>query len=896
MLSLPTGEGVVEGRLRCDRSRSPSPGTLVSACRAASALSFVLVVLAIPLQAQFAARERPGSHQSQAGSGGGLLTGTAVEEIPLPATRTLDREDIERLPSTLHLWTVVGHTEVSVTAERFDVGGMHSDEAMRFGSRGGSWSQNRVLWNGFNVSSSDGGGALLVPDLSTIASLTRVSDSSKIFPPGAVLSLEPQRGESNIHGQAHIFFQSGTLQNVNVTPRLREFGITESDERYRYFAQSNVQLGGPLVSNWTYYGALSRLQIEKWIRNLALPIRSTLTSETVRLSGDISPRDRLDLIWLGQQQRLPREGASPQVAVEATRDTSRPFQSVQASWTHTISPRSSVDTRAAFSTGRTDAAFQAGLDQPGRENLFPGFVDIPLVPSAEAGRGIVALLNLIRTGAPPWALARADRRLQVKAQVHTLRGGPGTSTHRLYLRAELEWLRTRERAHAFGNLNLRFFRGAPDSVQLFSESDVHNHSTQTSAHAADHISLGPLTFSLAGQASWVSGRNRERGGFDSNSLRWGNFGGHAGVGFRIGQGYPLVLRAAVAHSPQESMGRALEAVHPNGLSVSTHFWNDSNLDGSFEPDELGQLTKREGSPFTRIDPGLKRPSSREVHLGAAQTLPGGIVLDLHAFRRVEHALMALINAGVPSSAYDAVEVFDPGNDGASQTGDEAWGPAYNQDAGTLGQDAYLLTNPSGTGAFSEGYEARVSRVGERLQWELAFTRYRSVARTAPGNGSLENDWGRLAVINDPNQSIRAYGSTFFDRGLGARFWGAWQLGGQVRLGWVVSYLDGAPYGRILPVTGLDQGLTSILATRRGPGDGSPGDGKRTAYNLTADLRLSRGFDFRSGHLEATLDVFNLLNLAHALREADVTSPAHLWRIPLRFQTPRSLQLGLRFRW
>jgi len=34
----------------------------------------------------------------------------------------------------------------------------------------------------------------------------------------------------------------------------------------------------------------------------------------------------------------------------------------------------------------------------------------------------------------------------------------------------------------------------------------------------------------------------------------------------------------------------------------------------------------------------------------------------------------------------------------------------------------------------------------------------------------------------------------------------------------------------------------------------------------------------------------------SLQEADVTSPLHLWRIPLRFQTPRSLQLGLRFGW
>jgi hypothetical protein len=352
----------------------------------------------------------------------------------------------------------------------------------------------------------------------------------------------------------------------------------------------------------------------------------------------------------------------------------------------------------------------------------------------------------------------------------------------------------------------------------------------------------------------------------------------------------------MAHRTHESLIRALKSVHPDGLGISTYSWNDSNHDGSFHTGELGPLLKAEGAPFSRLDPQLKQPYTREVHLEAAQELPGKLVLSLHAFRRVEHRLLGFMNIGVPSSAYSAVTVFDPGNDGASQTGDEALRVAYNQSFETLGQDAYFLTNPSDAGAFAEGYESRVSQKGTRLEWELAFTRYRAVARTAPGNGPLQNDWSVFAVINDPNQSINAYGSMFFDRGLGARFWGTCPLPWDTRLSWISSFLDGAPYGRILPVTGLNQGLTGILATRRGPGDGSPSDGKRTAYNLTIDLRLSRDFRLRRGRLVASLDVFNLLNAANALREADVTSPTHLWRIPLSFQTPRSLQLGLRFNW
>jgi len=154
----------------------------------------------------------------------------------------------------------------------------------------------------------------------------------------------------------------------------------------------------------------------------------------------------------------------------------------------------------------------------------------------------------------------------------------------------------------------------------------------------------------------------------------------------------------------------------------------------------------------------------------------------------------------------------------------------------------------------------------------------------------------FAVINDPNQMINAYGSTFFDRGLGARFLGMWTSRRFPTVSWVVSYLDGLPYGRILPVTGLSQGLTGVLATRRGPGDGSKNNGKRTVYSLETAVRLSREFHLKHGRLTGSIDGFNLLNQSHATREAEVTAPTHLWRIPLRFQPPRNVQLGLRYSW
>jgi hypothetical protein len=194
-------------------------------------------------------------------------------------------------------------------------------------------------------------------------------------------------------------------------------------------------------------------------------------------------------------------------------------------------------------------------------------------------------------------------------------------------------------------------------------------------------------------------------------------------------------------------------------------------------------------------------------------------------------------------------------------------------------------------------QTRSRLLSSKLRFEVGFTEYRSVAANPPGNAARQNDASILmGAFENPNALINVYGSTYFDRGLRGHFGGTYRLPWSSHLGWICSYQDGLPYGRILPVTGLNQGLVGILATRRGPGDGSPNLGKRTEYNLTVDVRWSRTFRFSHYRADFLLDVYNLLNQAHAFAEADITSPNHLWRIPLQFQAPRSLELGLRLSW
>jgi hypothetical protein len=257
----------------------------------------------------------------------------------------------------------------------------------------------------------------------------------------------------------------------------------------------------------------------------------------------------------------------------------------------------------------------------------------------------------------------------------------------------------------------------------------------------------------------------------------------------------------------------------------------------------------------------------------------------------------MVNEGVPFSSYKAVQAIDYGSDAHAGTSDDQPITVFNQGVASLGKDRYVLTNPEGFSSHSEGLELKLQFASHRVNWEAAVTRYRAVASTAPGLTAEQNDTSAFAgVFDDPNKAIFARGSTFFDRGTLGRFRVNIELPWQVR-GFVTgSYQDGLPYSRLMVIEGLNQGLIAVRTVQRGPGEANSQAGSMTQHYETIDMRLARSFAMGNGRLTATLDVFNVRNLALATVEGDVTSPIEKWRFPVRFQTPRSIQLGLRYDW
>jgi hypothetical protein len=814
--------------------------------------------------------------------------------------RTLTRDRIDTLPGTEHLWSLLNHTEISVVADRYDIAGMSSQRQFLLGVRGSSWTQNPASLQGLPAVHPGGEGMLMFPDLSAMEAVIYDVGGSPIrhTGPGAHLAFLPKSGEGEVHGEARLFFQSGALQNTNVSRRLRFFGITESDERWKRFLNGSVQLGGPLGGRrWTYFGALSVRDIEKHIRNHTLPVSAKVNQGTIHLAGTLPSGDRLGVFWSGQRLDEPQAGASPQVTRESSLDQTQSYQAVQGSWTRYFSPKSLVDLRLGLRSGKVRARFQRGVRGQSREDLFGGFA-LAGVPGAPSPYLMVEMLSNTKTGPAPAAGSSDAASTVGSAMYSSVRSGPWNTSHRITAGINYQRMDYREEQVAVDGVNLLFFQQEPNAVRVFDPmSPTRDRVSQLEAHASDHLSVSRLSLKFGVSVSSAGGASLMSGGAQVNSRRWTNAAGRLGAAYRIGERHPLVLTAGLARIYNQPLSSLWTASNPEGPGTAYYSWSDFDGDGRFAPGENTRLLKIFGPPHTRMDASLQNPRTTEITMGLTQAGPAGLVVRLFGFRRFEHRLVSLVNVGVPFSAYTPVRVPDPGPDGEVGSADDSYVTIFDQKPETLGQDRYLLTNPGSLRGFSEGFELKVAFSSSLLQAEAAMTRYRAVAPTAPGITARENDTSALlGVFDDPNKAILARGSTYFDRGTLGRLYLSSTPAWDVRCSWVISYQDGLPYSRYLPVQGLNQGVVAVLTRQRGPGEKGSRVGPMTSHYETIDMRMIKDFALGRGRIEAIVDVFNLANRAQPLVQTEVTAPTQYWRIPIRFQTPRSIQLGLRYRW
>jgi hypothetical protein len=290
---------------------------------------------------------------------------------------------------------------------------------------------------------------------------------------------------------------------------------------------------------------------------------------------------------------------------------------------------------------------------------------------------------------------------------------------------------------------------------------------------------------------------------------------------------------------------------------------------------------RFGGPYSSISSTLRRPYADEFDVGAEYSFAPRSIARIRLFRRDDKGRIAAVDTGVTAQAFTPVSVPDQNQPLT----------VYAQSPATLGQDRYLLTNPTGLRTLDAGVQAEVGSEWRRFTLHASFVAEKSYGPTNPGDALYENDPGVVgALFLDPNTAVNATGRSFVDRAYVGKLQAAYRLPrtwGGVEVASVADYLDGLVFARRVLVTGLPQGPFLVAATVRG----SPGGGNRAEHVTNWNLRLSRQFALPFGRVAVSADILNVTNAAHRLQEDDLSGPAFLLRLPVAIQPSRFVRLG-----
>jgi hypothetical protein len=743
----------------------------------------------------------------------------------------LTREHLSKLPHAGTVSTVLETLEPFAVTDRIDVAGVESGTDPLWSVRGSSFTQNRVLLDGIDVTAPAGGSSLFYPDVASFeeVSLATSANPAEAAGPGAGLHLVTRAPPRSFEGTLAFRYSGSALQSENLDEELIAFGVEPRE--MHLFESARIELGGS-----RFYGAVNGFDLKAGMPHFDAEEKTSLSGVAGKWRGE-----KASLLGVAQRVGRPRFGAHPGFAPEATFDATERFQIAQASFR-----TSPLLFRLGYARGLFESSFSGG-GSPIRDLATGEVGDAPLLV-AEGSRS-------------RWA-----------ASIH----GDFEAGEHLF-RTELELSRAAESGVEFvpGGMERLTVDGAPQAVSFFSgEAALDASASRLDLQIQDAFFLEFLGKSFRLSPGLRLDWSR------SGPIRWWSLSGSLALGVLLSPSSELHL--SLGRYPHVATTR-LPRVEQRPSWVQNR-WIDSDGDLQVGPGEVGALMSRGGGRFTRIDDDLERPETYELTVGIEKRFRRGL-LRFSGYQRWERRLLQTVNVGVAPESYTGFFFHDVGVDGDLGTPDDAEIPVYDQTS-QLGSDLFLLTHPQGLSSLAQGVDLFLGFDHGRISWRLSGRAYRDSGSGDVGNEVLENDTGTLGdLFDDPNTLTNAEGRLFFDRAFTGKFALTADAPFELDLGLSIRYWDGQPFARHLFFPDLGQGFTIVQAFPRGR--------LRYAFNMTVDVRLEREFPLGPARLGLAVDAFNLFNQTLQTGE-DVTSGPR-FRTPTFVQPARTIVLEGRVR-
>ena len=785
-----------------------------------------------------------------------------------------NRLQIKEMPSGLNIWSLIENQDLSAVTDRIDVGGLWSGIPALFSSRGASsWTQNRFLLNGMDITEPyQGGTPLLYPDIFSLDHfyLYNAGHPPEYVHPGGYLDLVTGEETSDYHGALSGFYTHHSLQSSNITESLQSQGIDEA-HTFDYLTQGNFRFSGPLVSEkLSFFTSVSGFDLSRDLADFEGENKSSLLSGLLSLKYSLSPKNTLRLLWTGQSLNHSSLGAARDVPFSSTNAGSEHFNVFQALWEGHINNKHHLRAGLGYVQGNHDYDFQEEASLPhSRELVTKDFLG----------------------GAAPFEEQNSSKKL-----VFLFKGTSVFSrflglNHTLRYGMNMQLYSASQYMDVMDNIHLLFFEGEPIQVAHYNTPvSLEEKGSDLNLFFQDTLTFSNL-FSiyigahLSSAKAWVPGSQEE-----AHKINWLNISPRLGLIIPLSKAKTSVLKLSYARYFNTLPLEYVSYGNQNAPGSLVYTWNDANHDQLFQENEKGELLRREGPYYSVINPDIQRPYADEAVISYNINFKSTWHFSLSGFYRAYRSAVNTQNIGVSFFEYQPLYYIDPGDDRTPYTYDDLLFTVFNQNQESLGDDFFLLSNLEEDTRATYYYGLDVNLIkhfGDTFSLFLSLTAINAVGTTNQGNTSLENDINVIGTLfNDPNAMINTEGRPCFDRGYTARLGFKYSAPLGFLFSGIIKYYDGQPFSRKIIIEGLNQGPFYIQA--------HPSGVARYEFNSTVDLRLEKRFHLGSSMLRFILDGFNVLNLGLATQQSEWTGPEFPLRNATEIQSPRVLRLGISY--